>query len=302
MTLPAVILLIFSAGLHATWNLVSKRESPSVAFMLVMVFLGSLCLLPVLFWSHGLPPAFSGLIWVYLALTGASQALYYVGLAGAYRHGDLSVTYPLARATPVLFVALLTWLLGRGAPLSGLAILGMLLVVGGCLTIPVRRFSEFRWRNYWNLACLMALLAACGTAGYSLLDSQALALLRSAAGETSGISVLPVVYSLLEGLSTSLWLALIVAIRPSERQALRKIDHSRLTQAAVAGIFMVLAYTLVLFAMTFVTNVSYVVAFRQLSIPLGAMLGVLVLKEPPYLPKLVGLIVTFVGLILVGIG
>jgi uncharacterized membrane protein len=51
-----------------------------------------------------------------------------------------------------------------------------------------------------------------------------------------------------------------------------------------------------------VTNVSYVVAFRQLSIPLGAFVGVFVLKEPRYRPKLVGVLVMFAGLVLVGAG
>ena len=51
-----------------------------------------------------------------------------------------------------------------------------------------------------------------------------------------------------------------------------------------------------------VTNVSYVVAFRQLSIPLGAVLGVLVLGEPGYRPKLAGVALMFGGLILVALG
>ena len=68
----------------------------------------------------------------------------------------------------------------------------------------------------------------------------------------------------------------------------------------MVGIGIYLAYTLVLVAMGFVTNVSYVVAFRQLSIPLGAALGILLLKEPPYRPKLVGIAVAFAGLVWLG--
>ena len=54
--------------------------------------------------------------------------------------------------------------------------------------------------------------------------------------------------------------------------------------------------------MGFVTNVSYVVAFRQISIPLGALVGVFALKEPRYRPKFAGVLIMFAGLILVGIG
>ena len=62
------------------------------------------------------------------------------------------------------------------------------------------------------------------------------------------------------------------------------------------------AYTLVLVAMAFVSNVSYVVAFRQVSVPLGAVAGVLVLGDRPHVPKLVGVAIMFAGLVLVGLG
>ena len=39
-------------------------------------------------------------------------------------------------------------------------------------------------------------------------------------------------------------------------------------------------YGLVLASMAHVTNVSYAAAFRQLSIPLGAFLGIWLQKEP----------------------
>ncbi len=55
-------------------------------------------------------------------------------------------------------------------------------------------------------------------------------------------------------------------------------------------------------SLAFVDNVSYVVGFRQLSIPLGATLGVLVLKEAPHAPKIAGVAIMFVGLILVALG
>jgi uncharacterized membrane protein len=72
--------------------------------------------------------------------------------------------------------------------------------------------------------------------------------------------------------------------------------------AAAAGVTIYFTYSLVLVAFAFARNVSYVVAFRQLSIPLGAALGIVLLHEPAYRPKLVGSAVIFVGLVLVGLG
>ena len=57
------------------------------------------------------------------------------------------------------------------------------------------------------------------------------------------------------------------------------------------------AYVLVLLAMHFVTNVSYVQAFRQMSLPLGAFLGIVFLKEKTSGPKLVGLALIVGGLV-----
>jgi uncharacterized membrane protein len=45
-----------------------------------------------------------------------------------------------------------------------------------------------------------------------------------------------------------------------------------------------------------------VAAFRQLSIPIGAVLGLTLQQEPRYLPKIIGIGVVSVGLVLVGIG
>ena len=54
--------------------------------------------------------------------------------------------------------------------------------------------------------------------------------------------------------------------------------------------------------MNYVANVSYVAAFRQLSIPLGAIFGMTLLNEPRYLPKKTGITAIFIGLVLAGIG
>jgi len=52
---------------------------------------------------------------------------------------------------------------------------------------------------------------------------------------------------------------------------------------------------------SFVSNVSYVAVFRQLSIPLGAIFGIVFLKEPRYLPKTIGITAIFLGLVLAGV-
>ena len=71
--------------------------------------------------------------------------------------------------------------------------------------------------------------------------------------------------------------------------------------AVAVGLFSFLAYGMVLFAMKYVDNVSYVVAFRQVSILLTVVAGIFMLDEKRYVPKIVGAVIIFSGLVLVGL-
>ena len=70
----------------------------------------------------------------------------------------------------------------------------------------------------------------------------------------------------------------------------------------LAGVCASSAYALVLLAMRHVTNVSYVQAFRQLSLPLGFLAGIMVLKESASIPKFAGIILIVAGLVMTCFG
>ncbi len=300
MTIGAGLLLLVSAVLHASWNLLSKQESSTNAFFLVANAVGALCLAPgLLIWPQVLA-AFSGPVWVLVLLTGILQAIYFAGLTGSYRTGDLSVAYPLLRSFPVVAVPLATLLLGQGRAIGGQFMIGAGLVVAGCLLIPLNSLAGWHPRTYWRRSSLFALLAGLGTTGYLIVDDMALRHLRAVVTGPSARVETAVVYAAIEGASTSLCLLLLVLSRkglPDLRQA---FSHFR--QPAIVGVGMYAAYLLVLIAMGFVQNVSYVVALRQLSVLLGALLGILVLKEPRSGPKWVGIVVLMGGLVLAGTG
>ena len=302
MTVTAVVLLLISAFTHVGWNLLGKREHPTAAFLLVANTLGCLCLAPALLAYGRALAAFPVRVWMLIGLTGLCQAVYYVGLAGAYRAGDISVVYPLARSMPAIFVTAFTLVAGQGDLLSNHAILGIALVTVGSILLPMEKFTDLRLNYYLRRSSLLAFVAALGTAGYSIVDDGALRLLREATGMLVGPAEVTVVYSLFEGLSSSFWLALFVLARGRERASLHDVLGTHLRQAMLTGVAIYLTYTLVLISMACVTNVSYVVAFRQLSIPIGAVLGVSVLGEPRHVPKFVGVATMFIGVVLVGIG
>ena len=108
----AVALIVVSAFLHAGWNFHGKSRNPSAAFFLVATAAGTLVLTPLLLLFHAELAAIPVKAWCLLVLTGFFLAVYYTGLATAYRLGDMSLAYPLARSTPIIFATIVTLTFG----------------------------------------------------------------------------------------------------------------------------------------------------------------------------------------------
>jgi len=302
MTLTAALLLIVSALTHAGWNLFSKRDDPSLASFLLANIFGTLLVVPLLVYGRSEVAAIVAVFWPLLLLTGFFQAMYFTGLAFAYRTGELSVTYPLARSLPSLIVPALFFVVGRGGEISNLALSGMALIVVGGFLIPLASFNDFSFRRYRSGAVVMALVAAAGTAGYSLVDDYVLELISPRGGKLfAGAAFTALYYIGLQGATTIFWQGVTVVFNRQERANFsHKLKHP--LSSAMKGAVIFLTYTLVLISMGYVTNVSYVVAFRQLSIPIGLVFGLALLKERAGGPKLVAVLLLFSGVVLVGIG
>ena len=117
--------VLAAAACHAGWNALLKLNvAPVVATVLVAVAAG-LLVLPLLPFTP-LPAAAA---WPYIVASAIIHVAYFVTLAEAYRWGDLSQVYPIARGTaPLLTAALAALWLQRGAGRPGWA--GMI-VLGG---------------------------------------------------------------------------------------------------------------------------------------------------------------------------
>jgi drug/metabolite transporter (DMT)-like permease len=301
MTLTAAILLLISAVTHAGWNYLSKKEHPTAAFYLVANTIGVIWVFPILLYYGNQIPLIPKSVWIFIVMSGFFLAAYLTALAGAYRAGDISIAYPLARSLPVIFVFLITLIFGKGKPLGVWFVIGIVLVVAGCTILPLKVLREFQFSNYKNPCCLLAVLAAVGIAGYTITDDTALRNLREIPGEPWDPVDATLVYMVLEGISCSIWQFLIVAFDSRERKNLIDVLHDFKGAAAITGIGIYLTYGLVLASMNYVTNVTYVAAFRQLSIPLGTLFGMVLLKETRYVPKVIGVVIIFIGLTLVGV-
>jgi uncharacterized membrane protein len=132
---PLVIgLVAISAGLHVAWNVRLKTGGDHLRAATVGNLAAAAVIIPVglaVWWSSGAPAAPIEGVALGLA-SGVVEAAYFVFLAGAYRRGDLSVVYPIARGTaPLLAVVVGVVLLGERLDFGGA--LGVAALLAGFL-------------------------------------------------------------------------------------------------------------------------------------------------------------------------
>ena len=284
MSGPALALVVCAAVLHALWNALAKRADNQFVFLWCSVSLATALLLPLglLRLPAERAPA-SGLPFV--AASVAIHALYFWALARAYRHGDFSRVYPMARGLGVALVPLvalplfserLSWVgsLGVGLVVLGIAALG---AVPAAATAPLARAS--------GAGTAWALVTGLTIAAYSLVDKAGVARLH------------PMPYIALMGVGLSVVLApLVLADRPALGREWRR--HWR--AILVASAMNLTSYLLVLFAFR-LSKVGYVVAARELSILFSAFIGSFWLGEGRLTPRLAGASVVLAGVVCVAL-
>ncbi|HBM17124.1 MAG TPA: hypothetical protein DD381_12385 [Lentisphaeria bacterium] len=303
MTATAILLIICSAIIHALWNLLCKKSNSTAAFFLIASCTSCIILLPFIAYSFRLVISIPLQVWILLAITGLFQSLYYSALAKAYKHGEISVAYPVARTLPVVLVALIVYVISGGREaLSHESMFGVLLIAFGCIMLPMQHLRDFRFKNYLNISCLFSVLAAVGTTGYSIIDDYSMELLKIHFSKTENIAFVSLMYIFIETLFTFIWLGMFVRGNREERASLKAVCKESKLSAIITGVGITLSYSMILMAMTFAANVSYVVAFRQMGIFIGALLGIIFLREAIKLPKALGLCLLLIGLLLIALG
>ncbi|MFT5593403.1 MAG: putative membrane protein [Oceanicoccus sp.] len=299
MATIAIGLVVLSAVLHAAWNLLGKMQAtPSLHFFIVATFFSSVILSPILFifWQTLIQLSFLPLI----LISGVFQVLYLAGLAKSYQTLDLSVAYPIIRALPVLWVPIASLLIGllfgsstHNEPhyqteyqTTQWAAYG-LIVLGTLFLLPKRE-------NIRANQIQFLLLSALGTTGYSITDHF---IQRNWSTQSSASPfILGSLYIVLQGWATVLigW----IYLRIIRKQAVNiQFDLS----AIQTGLVISLSYFLVLCAMSFVASAGDIVAFRQISIPVGFAFGVFVMREKVNTQKIISIALICAGLLMISL-
>lgn len=288
MTSLATGLVLLSAFIHASWNIMARRSNAETGFISRMLpVLAAAGLVPAVI-GQVLTGTMHGLIWVYVAGSGLCCGLYFLCLGKAYESGDFTTVYPVARALPVLLVAAGDAL--RGDLPSGAGWIGMGLVVLGCLMAPLRSPGDLRASAYVNRATAWIVLTALGTVGYSLLDKQASLLMQRG-------PVAALIYTYFFYLFSYLGYTLLAKLWRRPLQA----DNGPLWLPTLAGLLSFAGYFLVVWAYQLVARASYVVAFRQASLVIGVLMAMAMYRSERLPWRLLSVLVISGGLIVINV-
>jgi drug/metabolite transporter (DMT)-like permease len=280
----ALVLVLTGAVLHATWNLSAKRAAGGgdVAFVFLMSLVSLVLMLPFGLASWVVDPPSLGLLPVLaIVASGVVHAVYFLLLQQGYRHGDLSVVYPVARGTGPLFavVAAVVLLGERPGPVGAVgiaAILAGIVLVSGLLAASGARRGRPAGVGWGTLTGLWI-------ATYTVIDAWAV----------TSLGLGPLVYFFLSLAVTAAVLAPF-ALRDTAAVGAEWRESRR--QILVVGILSPVAFTLVLFAMR-LAPLAYVAPLREVSMMVGVLYGAWLLHERVTALRLAGVACMIAGVV-----
>ena len=285
MPLSGFLLVLTAAFCHATWNFFVKRINGGPELIWLFSAISSIVYLPLALWILIVDaPALGPDHALFLAGSAALHLGYFLLLQTGYRKGELSLVYPIARATgPLLSTAFAVALLGEA--LSWQMALGAATIVFGVLMLS----GGFR-PGARRVATSLAFGAGTGVliGSYTAWDAYAVSVLL----------VPPLLLDYVSGLSRVVLLAPIARRRGA--LIARQWREHRKGVLAIA-LLNPLAYILVLYAMTF-TPVAYVAPTREISVVLTVIAGSLLLKEGNLAPRLGWAALVLIGMATLALG
>jgi len=289
MPILSVVLLLFAAVLHALSNTLIKLSRDKLAFTWWMLTAWAIIGLPLIFFV-GQPPPIG---WLIVLVSGLIEAVYFVTLTRAYALGDLSQVYPLARGSAPLFV-LLWAMLFLGERPTPIGVGGIVIVVIGLYLVNLPALSEWKrpLLGFKSPAAHWALLTGLLISVYSAVDKVGVRY----------FDPLPYLYLFL----VVTWLALALQWFNADRRVALRAElepdaRNRVLRAIAVALLGAGAYGLVLAALR-LSPVSYVSPVRELSVVIGAWIGVRFLGEPGGRLRVVAAALVAAGILVIAVG
>ncbi|MBY0384317.1 DMT family transporter, partial [bacterium] len=271
-------LFIADSFFQAWWNFhLKKIEVDKSAFLFVGWLVFGLVAVPLSFFFVDKP--FHPDWWNFVLATGLIQGMYLVALSTAYTLADVSLIFPLARGLSIALTSI-TFILFVKQPVNALGATGIAMIFSGAMLLAFRHFSSQKTR----VAMLLALVIGVLVSSYSVLDS-------------FGAQKIPLVF----------YIAIMNIVAPlfalpwlykSKKQDFIKVFKNHLLLAFLVALAGSAAYLIVVWAYT-LAPAAYVLALREVSIVITALLGVVYLKEPMTRLKAAGITLILLGILLI---
>lgn len=294
MQLSSLGLLLIAAFLHAGANALMKQARDKLAFTWWMLGASTALGLPVLLFVGG-PRDTIG--WTLVTVSGCIEAVYFWTLSRAYALGELSQVYPIARGSAQFFIVAWANLFRHERP-SPMGLCGILTIVLGVYFVNLPSLSEWRrpLAGFREPALRWALLTGVLISMYFTVDKFGVEHTEPAAYLVLILAVGWLVLSL-QWLSRHRRQALIGEIAAS------KCGSAGLTRLRIiAGAFCGnAAYLLVLMALR-QDKASYIGAVREISVVIGAWIGVQFFAESGGRVRLLASGLVGLGILLIAVG
>jgi drug/metabolite transporter (DMT)-like permease len=251
-----VPLVLLSAVLHASWNAVVKAaHADRLTTQSVVIWtscIAGAATVPFV----PLPES-----WPFIALSTVVHTLYYLFLLLAYRDGELSRVYPIARGTAPLLVALFATVL-VGEALSLMQTIGVLLVSAGIVSLTFERGLPGGNERHSIVA---ALLTGLTITAYTLIDGMGVRASGTAIGYIAWLFAI-------EGIPFAL-AALVLRGAPS-----LSAPPADWAKAIAGGLIATIGYGIAIWAMG-QAPFAGIVSLRETSVVFGALIGAVFLGE-----------------------
>lgn len=288
MPLASFALVILAAITHATWNLLAKRAANvGVGFVFAYNLVACIAYAPWALWLFATgAPVPSAPVFGCLLASGVIHLVYSLALQRGYQLADLSVVYPVARGTGPLLASIGAFLiLGERPTYSRLA--GLVAVVAGIALIATDGRLDAFHRPAARQGVRWGGTTGALIAGYTVVDAY-------------GVKALLIPPVILDWCSNTMrfFLLLPAVLRDRTRAMAAMRGHWGL--AVGVGLLSPLGYILVLGALSLGAPVSIVAPAREMSMMIGAMIGMLILGERVGVARLAGCVVMVCGVLLLG--